>query len=305
MVENDVPSDALLCLQSYTCASPAGGISETCAYCPIFTVSADEATGGTVGNTNIEIDKEMISKYDISMPASAFENNSNQQKIIGSHAVPFLPRHVLIHLLDKDSSSNNIPGGRSNNVDQEIKQLAVSNKVRLLQLHGTAVDAHPGNDTNNWNSKNNAGYSSGYRGDGNDDDDVAIMETRAYEAAAQMALQSYFLQHNQKEGVQQQTSTINVTIQTRIEKIFQWFTMDFLPHFAGKTWLSSSALELFFTSLVKISQSQKHVTKQLDTGMKRTRCSKNELHAMVNELVHAGLLLPRRGLGRNGSEGYW
>jgi len=230
--DNDVPSDALLCFQTLTQSTSFGGMSETCAYCPIYTHNEDDEDGSNSRSTT---------------------------------AVPFLPRHILLYILNKSSTTLNT--NTRTHIEQEIKQLAVSNKVRLLQLHGTAMI-----------SNNSSG---GYRGDGNDDEDVAIMEFSAYNIASKMALEKYF----------QAQQTAAASLQQHIFKVdavHSWFTTVLLPYFAGKTWFSSGALDNFYNNVNHL-----HSLKQMEE--------------MIQQLVHAGVLMPRRGVGPSsgGGEGYW
>ena len=209
----DVPSDALMCLQTYT-RPPSGGMSETCAYCPIFTHDQDGASS--------------------------------------THAVPFLPKHILLHILNV-TSKNNATSSRTTHLEQEIKQLASSSKIRLLQLHGTA----------------------GRGSDGNDEEDIAVLETPSYVAAAEMALQSHF-------------SSQSTTVQHKykMSTILSWLTTALLPHFAGKIWFSSGALDNFYDSPQNDNYSQR------------------QLEDMIQQLVHTGILMPRRGAASGGG-GYW
>lgn len=252
----DVPSDALMCIQTYTRSLLVGGMSETCAYCPIFTHEGDDG--------------------------SHDKNCSGGSSSSSTHAAPFLPMHVLLHLLNSNSSTSTITDGTSSrtHIEQDIKQLASSNKICLLQLHGTAITG-------------NGGGSLGWKGDGNDDEDVAIMETSVYVTAAEMALQSYFksqssetLQHSYKKDM------------TR-----SWFTSMFLPYFAGRKWISSGALDSFLDDVVADAMES---NRSSDSTSIRFPYSMSQMKEMLQQLVHAGILLPRRGVGPSGGgEGYW
>lgn len=230
---NDVPSDALLCFQTLTQSTSFGGMSETCAYCPIYTHNEDGS--GSRSTT----------------------------------AVPFLPRHVLLYMLNKSSTTLNT--NTRTHIEQEIKQLAVSNKVRLLQLHGTAMF-----------SNSNSG-SGGFRGDGNDDEDVAIMEFSSYNVASKMALEKYFQAQQSAAAASLQQQHIS-----KVDIVHTWYTTILLPYFAGKTWFSASALDDFYNNVNHL-----HSLKQMEE--------------MIQQLVHAGVLMPRRGVGPSsgGGEGYW
>lgn len=210
LLNDPMPNDTLLCLQIHT-RPKHGTTSETCAYVPIFTVSD--------------------------------ANSVDTKRSISTHAAPFLPKQVLLHLLPNHAHTN-----------EDIKQLAAANKIRLLQLHGTAV------------ARNGLGW----RGDGNDDEDVAVMETCAYEIASRMALD------------------FHLKSEVKAECIHEWFASQLLPSFTGKTWISNSSLESFIQSFA---------TRKSD--------GTNQFNNMVKELTDAGLLLPRRGIGPNGGEGYW
>jgi len=166
-------------------------------------------------------------------------------------------------MLNKSSTLNT---NTQTHIEQEIKQLALSNKVRLLQLHGTAVV-----------SNNNTG-SGGFRGDGNDDEDVAIMEFSAYNVASKMALEKYFQDQQSVAELQQHISKVDI--------VHSWFTSILLLYFAGKTWFSASALDDFYNNVNHL-----HSLKQMEE--------------MIQQLVHAGVLMPRRGVGPSGGEGYW
>jgi hypothetical protein len=240
----DVPCDTLMCLQSYT-RSP-NGRSETCAYCPIYTASKETDTTNAVPTTSI---------------------NGTRRTISSTHAAPFLPRNVLFYILDTPkTTTNNTSSSSRSRTNEEIKQLAMENKVRLLQLHGTAV------------SRNGLGW----RGDGNDDEDIAVMEWCSYEETVRMALRCYFsLETRQVE-------------EERADAIYSWYTALLLTYFAGRTWFSLSSLKEFVDSTQKTNRSNSKRNFPLD-----------EVHGMIKELVHAGLLLPRRRFGLNGGEGYW
>jgi len=231
--DNDVPSDALLCFQTLTQFSTFGGMSETCAYCPIYTHNGDDKDG----------------------------SNSSRS----TTAVPFLPRHILLYMLNKSSTTLNT--NTRTHIEQEIKQLAVSNKVRLLQLHGTAMIS---NNT----------CRSGFRGDGNDDEDVAIMEFSAYNVASKMAIEKYF-------QAQQSTTALQQQHISKVDMVHSWFTRILLPYFAGRCWFSSGALNDFYNNVNHL-----HSLKQMEE--------------MIQQLVHAGVLMPRRGVNPStGGGGYW
>ena len=253
--DEDVPSDALLCLQTYTRSSYyVGGMSESCAYCPIFT--HEEQGDGSV------------------------DNGSGS---ISTHAVPFLPRHVLNHLLQTSSTNNYETISSRTRIEQEIKQLALSNKVRLLQLHGTAMNMGSNNGCDG-------------RGDGNDDEDIAVMEITSYLAAAEMALQHYF---------QAQSTSVQHTCKIRM--VYSWFTTILLPYFSGKIWFSAGALDSFYEH-VMASPKMVHSCHAVDTSTTKIhrQHSLSQMKEMIQQLVHAGLLLPRRGVGpSNGGGGYW
>ena len=247
--EIDVPSDALMCLRTYT-SSRSGIMSETCAYCPIFTqevvVSVD---------SNIDSKNEGIGIGDDASKST--------------HAVPFLPKQILLHLLHDSSSEVS----SRTHVEQEIKQLARSNKICMLQLHGTAITP-------------SGGGSLGCRGDGNDDEDVAVMETAAYIAAGEMALQNYF---------QNQSASAKHTY--KVERVCSWYTSVLLPYFAGRTWFSSGALDTFFEDAALA------ISRQRTSDAGKQQYSISQMKEMIQQLAHAGLLMPRRGPG--GGEGYW
>ena len=248
---DEIPTDVILCLQSYTQAPSGGGmISEACAYCPIFESS----------------------------------NNNNKSC---THAAPFLTKDVLLHILDAADSAAPSSTLRMQ-TEKEIKDLAARNKIKLMQLHGTSIVTFTKTNTATStaaalsSSKDSMKFSNsgatGLRGDGNDDDDIAIMEIYAYEIAVKMALQCHTstLSHEEQQ-------TFNVDI------ISDWFLNQLVPYFAGKTWISSSALHSFIQSYrVKEYWSVE--------GMEK----------IIHELTMAGLFLPRRGLGGSGGmDGYW
>jgi len=254
----DVPNDALLCLQTYTRA-PSGGMSETCAYCPIFTNEREDGRGADLDGGN---------------------------RGASTHAAPFLPKHLMLHLLNNAQSSEN---GASNNIntsmsspiahiEQQIKQLASSNRIRMLQLHGTAAAG-------------SGGGAVGWKGDGNDDEDVAIMETSTYEAAAEMALQNYF-----------RGESVTVRQAYRVEMIHSWLISIFLPYFAGKTWIASGALDAFHDDAVANSKKKNFSTNKINA---KNQFTASQMKHMIKHLARAGLLLPRRGVGPGGGEGYW
>ena len=250
MSNNDeIPSDTLLCLQSYT-QSTMGMTAESCAYCPIFANNKSE--GGQINK-------------------------------VCTHLAPFLPKCVLLHILDTDSSLSSSSSRMQ--IEQEIKTLASENKIRLLQLHGTAItttDAKPSSSAVFKTSKatttkfSNNGVT-GLRGDGNDDDDIAVMETLAFEIAVKMALQSHASILGQEERPTFDTATIHY-----------WFMKQLLPQFAGKTWISSSNLNSF-----------------IQANKVKDYWSVDRMSKLVHELTLAGLFLPRRGLGGSRMEGYW
>ena len=101
--DDEIPSDVLLCLQSFT-QSSSGMTAEACAYCPIFATNND----------------------------GEGQTTSNNKKVC-SHLAPFLPKSVILHILDTDSSATS-----RMQTEQDIKSLASKNKIRLLHLHGTA-----------------------------------------------------------------------------------------------------------------------------------------------------------------------
>lgn len=242
--DDEIPSDVLLCLQSYT-QSSLGMTAEACAYCPIF--------------ANNNIDGEVRTS-----------NNKNTC----THLAPFLPKTILLYILDDDDSSSRMQS------EQDIKSLASKNQIRLLQLHGTAITSSSYTDSKKVVSSakftNNGVF--GLRGDGNDDDDIAIMEILAYETAVKMAIQSH-------------TSTLSKEEQKAFDadSICDWFLQKLVPYYAGKTWVSSSNLNSFLQSYrVKDYWSVDRMTK------------------VIHELTLAGLFLPRRGLGAGSRmEGYW
>jgi hypothetical protein len=248
--DDEIPNDVLLCLQSYTQASSGGGmISESCAYCPIF------------------------------------DSNNNKSC---THAAPFLTKDVLLHILDADDSAVACSSTSRMQTEKELKDLAARNKIKLMQLHGTSIATFTKSNTATSTtaaaaaSKDSMKFSNsgvtGLRGDGNDDDDIAIMEIGAYETAVKMALQCHLstLSHQEQQ-------TFNVDI------ISDWFLNQLVPYFAGKTWISSSALHSFIQSYrVKEYWSVE--------GMEK----------IIHVLTMAGLFLPRRGLGGSGGmDGYW
>lgn len=231
--DSDDCNDTLLCLQAYT--RPVHGMtSETCAYCPIFTISSktDDAT----------------------QPPQ--ESGDEKNRSMRTHAAPFLTQQILLHL-----SSN-----RAQTME-DVKHLALSNRIRLLQLHGTAI------------ARNGLGC----RVNGNDDGDIAVMETCAYEIASKMALQAYFKVCDGPVGSNHDD---------KATLIHNWFTSTLLPKFSGRTWLSSSSLEDFLENVANKKTMERRLTMA-------------QMKVMVKELVHTGLLLPRRGTGCYGGEGYW
>jgi hypothetical protein len=222
---SSLPNDSLLRLQVQT--RPTDEMAtEACAYCPIFTISNQEDESSTKRST---------------------------------HAAPFLPQQVLLHLSSNRSQTN-----------EDIKQLAAANTIRLLQLHGTAI------------ARNGLGW----KGDGNDDTDVAVMETCAYETAARMALKTHF------------------GCETEAGSTYLWFTSVLLPNFCGKTWILSASLESFIENTAASPQinAKRVISTNNTSGHRWTVIQMND---MIKELSHAGLLLPKRGLGLNGGEGYW
>ena len=245
--DDEIPSDVLLCLQSYT-QSSSGMTAEACAYCPIFATNNNDETGQTTTNSN---------------------------KKVCTHLAPFLPKSVILHILDTDSSSSS----SRMQTEQDIKSLASKNKIRLLQLHGTAITATSSfrdSKAASTTKFSNSGVT-GLRGDGNDDDDIAIMEILAYETAVKMAIQSH-------------TATLSQEEQQMFDgdAICEWFLQQLVPYYAGKTWISSSNLNSFVESYrVKEYWSVDRMTK------------------VIHELTLAGLFLPRRGLGGSRMEGYW
>lgn len=247
-------------------------MSENCAYCPIVV-------------------------------AISSKHRETASFLASTHAAPFLSRRVLCHVM---AVSDEEGRSRTEDVERELKRLQMENRIRLLQLHGTVVAGN-----SNGGGMDGGG---GWRGDGNDDDDVAVMETSVYERAAEMALEAYDFRVHGKDGdAVSSTERSTVALSPRVDKVFRWFTKEILPHFAGKTWISSSALQSVHDELVKTSS-------RSNEGMRRKRkrettCNADEnigvrytsaeISHMVQDLVHAGVLLPRRGLGCNGGEGYW
>jgi hypothetical protein len=266
--DDEIPSDVLLCLQSYT-QSPLGMTAESCAYCPIFASNNNEQGG--------------------------------QSNKVCTHAAPFLPKNVLLHILDDSDSSSSSSSRMQTELD--IKSLACNNKIRLLQLHGTAITSTT-TSTSPSSFKDSkdalAKYSNkgviGLRGDGNDDDDIAIMEILAFEIAVKMAIQSHAASSttsttstaliSQEEGQQKTT----LLVFDDVDGICNWFLKQLVPFYAGKTWISSSDLESFIQSY-----------------RVKDYWSVNRMNNLVHELTLAGLLLPRRGLGGSSRrmEGYW
>ncbi|KAL3796092.1 hypothetical protein ACHAWO_003248 [Cyclotella atomus] len=187
------------------------------------------------------------------------EDDSSKKN--STHAAPFLPQQVLLYLSSNHAQTN-----------EDIKQLAAANTIRLLQLHGTAI------------ARNGLGW----RGDGNDDEDVAVMETCAYKTAARMALDAHF------------------GCDTQAESTYLWFTSVLLPSFCGKTWILSSSLESFIEDAAAaappVLSTNSDITNKNTSGQRWTAI---QMNSMVKELSHAGLLLPKRGLGLNGGESYW
>lgn len=251
--DDEIPTDTLICLQSYTQAPTSGGgmISESCAYCPIF------------------------------------DSNNNNNKSC-THAAPFLTKDVLLHILDAKDSTACSSTSRMQ-TEKEIKDLAARNKIKLMQLHGTSIATFTKTNTASStavasSSKedsmkfSNSGVT-GLRGDGNDDDDIAIMEIGAYETAVKMAL----LQCHSSTLSHEEQQTFNVDI------ISDWFLNQLVPYFAGKTWISSSALHSF-----------------IQTYRVKEYWSVEGMERIIHELTMAGLFLPRRGLGGSGGmDGYW
>jgi len=262
----DVPSDALLCLQTYT-RSSSGCMSETCAYCPIFITEG--------GDSSSSISSEM--------------NEENEgRRSISTHAAPFLPKKVMLHLLDAQSSYHSTSNNTSSSIahiEQEIKQLASSNKIRMLQLHGTAT-ARSGGGTIGW------------RGDGNDDEDVAIIETSVYEAVAGMTLQDFFLGE----------SLATTQPMYKVGMVHSWLISIFLPYFAGKAWFSSGALDSFYVYEYAVANDLKETRasnkKKNGPGVSMNQYTISQMKQMIQHIINAGLLLPRRGVG-GGGEGYW
>jgi hypothetical protein len=187
------------------------------------------------------------------------EDESSKKR--STHAAPFLPQQVLLYLASNRTQTN-----------EDIKQLAAANTIRLLQLHGTAI------------ARNGLGW----KGDGNDDTDVAVMETCAYETAAQIALNAH----------------LNFGCETEAGSTYLWFTTVLLPNFSGKTWILSASLESFIEDTAASPQisAKRDISTNNALGHRWTVIQMND---MVKELSHAGLLLPKRGLGLKGGEGYW
>lgn len=241
---DEIPNDVLLCLQSYTQPPSSGGmISESCAYCPIF------------------------------------ESNNNNKSC--THAAPFLTKDVLLHILADDSTPSYSTSRMQ--TEKEIKDLAARNKIKLMQLHGTSIATFTKTNTATASSSSkdsikfsNSGVT-GLRGDGNDDDDIAIMEIVAYETAVKMALQCHLSTLTHQE---QQTFNVDV--------ISNWFLNQLVPYFAGKTWISSTALHSF-----------------IQTYRVKEYWSVEGMERIIHVLTMAGLFLPRRGLGGSGMDGYW
>ena len=340
---SDIPNDALLCLQAYT--RPMN--SETCAYVPIFTkqlLSSIESSSAASGQTRPEIleDDDDIDE---------FNNNNAGGKSMdvvekSTHAAPILPKLVLLyHLVNtasSSSSSSSISTSASSRAHAEraITQLALSNDVRLLQLHGTAISTSL-SSTSSW-----------WRGDGNDDDDIVVMETSVYVDAAQMALQTYYFgqhstlpcnddAHRRHQSTTPATATSTMNTMDKEATIFQWFTNVLLPYFAGRTWFSSSALNSLFhhqhhycqnppqyctanDDHAQMTKKRKynHTSNDLPSGnngstrqgMHNTTnhrqhytYSLKQMEQMIQQLVHAGLLLPRRRCGdcADDDDGYW
>ena len=335
---SDIPNDALLCLQAYT--RPMN--SETCAYVPIFTkqlLSSIESSSAASGQTRPEIleDDDDIDEFN--------DNNAGGKSMDvvekSTHAAPMLPKLVLLHhLVNTASSSTSTSASSRAHAERAITQLALSNDVRLLQLHGTAISTSL-SSTSSW------------RGDGNDDDDVVVMETSVYVDAAQMALQTYYFgQHStlpcnddahrrhQSTTPATATSTMN-TMDKETTILFHWFTNALLPYFAGRTWFSSSALNSLFHHQhhycqnppqyctandddLQMTKKRKynHTSNDLPSGNNSNRrqgmhnttnhrehytYSLKQMEQMIQQLVHAGLLLPRRRCGDcdDDDDGYW
>jgi hypothetical protein len=257
----EIPSDVLLCLQSYT-QSSMGMTAESCAYCPIF---ASKNDGGHQSS-----------------------GNNNNQKVC-THAAPFLPKSVLLHILDTDSSLSSSSSSSSRmQTEQDIKSLASNNKIRLLQLHGTAITSTTTTTTSSSFKDSEFEFAKfsnrgviGLRGDGNDDDDIAIMEIIAFEIAVKLAIQSHASTLSQEK--KQTTSCFD-----DVDGICDWFLKQLVPYYAGKTWIPSSDLNSFI---------QSYRVKEY--------WSVNRMKELINEFTLAGLFLPRRGLGGSRMEGYW
>ncbi|KAL3767380.1 hypothetical protein ACHAW5_003807 [Stephanodiscus triporus] len=110
----DLPSDALMCLRAYTSPPTAvagggglGAMSETCAYCPIFSPAAADAAA-----------------------------------VRG--AAPFMTRGTLLHALvgsvsSTYSYSSSSRHGRCAHAEREVRGLLGSGAVRPLRLHGLTV----------------------------------------------------------------------------------------------------------------------------------------------------------------------
>ncbi len=294
-------SDVWMCLRSYT-RSTTGGFSEHCAYCPMVTTVSRPVSFGAVGHG---------AGRDGEKTPTSSRDNGDATSLSVACAAPFLSRRVLCHVMGVSDGRHGC-NVRTDDVERELIRLAVQNEIRLLQLHGTAAAM----TSNSGHQK-----SGGIRGDGNDDDDVAVMETGVYESAARMALETHFynnhcFRNNDGKSMngnafrEQDHWSASTETPSRMENIVRWFTNEILPHFAGKTWISSSAWESFRAEQIQTSSSgsgKKRKFQSTCTAQKNVRVlyTSTEIDDMLQDLIHAGLLLPRRGLGCNGGEGYW
>lgn len=150
--EHEIPSDALICLRTYTgsngivylngVGAGPGLMKETCAYCPIF------------------------SNHNETLPALCA-------------AAPFLTRGVLLNALTGhdsrdgerhlDKARNLIASRKQIQAEREIHNLLLSDLARPLHLQG--ITASIGDE---------------------EDDDVALMEMNIYVNASRLALEHHF-----------------------------------------------------------------------------------------------------------------
>ncbi|KAL7554261.1 hypothetical protein ACHAWF_017687 [Thalassiosira exigua] len=245
-------NDALLCLRAYTRPAPGGAMAETCAYCPIFTRcdGDDNVNGGGGGG-----------------------NGGDGES---THAAPFLPRRVLLHLLGAGGAPD--AGLRA---EEEVERMTREGGAMPLQLHGTA---EPGS----------AGPGRG----GVDEDDVAIMEASAFAAASEMALRSHFAGDGGAKGAQE-ARDLNAA------EILTWLTEALLPRFAGRTWVSTGVLDRFLADEDRLAKRKpprnggRGLATPIPYNLTQTK-------TMIRHLVEAGLLLSRRGVGPgDGGDGHW